>query len=97
MPFDLASAAVSILVLTPEGAGVDDSDLKAIALSLNGEIRQQLQNTNLITLSPYPSLDDLKAANNSAVTSMPYGSGKQTWQEQNRVDYVVTVTFVMKK
>ena len=93
---DFTVATVSILIETPKGEGSDAASLSTLEARLNNSLRQQASDIKSLELSPYPSLSDLRAVIDPLIPSIAPGGGKGNVLEQYRVDYIITINFIMK-
>jgi len=93
---DFTVVAVSILIETPQGEGSDAASLSTLEARLNYSLRQQASDIKSLQLSPYQSLSDLRAVIDPLIPSIAPGGGKGNVLEQYRVDYIITVNFIMK-
>jgi hypothetical protein len=87
---------VSILIEYPKGEGADAAKLSAFEAGLNNGLRQNISGIESLRLSPYQSLSDLRAVIDPLIPSISPGEGKGNVLEQYRVDFIITVNFVLK-
>ena len=93
---DFTVVMVSVLIETPKGEGSDAASLSTLEARLNNSLRQQASDMKSLQLSPYQSLSDLRAVIDPLIPSIAPGGGKGNVLEQYRVDYIITVNFIMK-
>lgn len=87
---------VSILIEYPKGEGSDAAKLDTFNASLNNSLKQNISEIKSLQLSPYQSLSDLRAVIDPLIPSISPGEGKGNVLEQYRVDFIITVNFVLK-
>jgi hypothetical protein len=92
----LNTSRVSVLIDFPQGQGVDEQHLSATEVTLDGAIRQQIQASDFMTISPYKTQAEYKAEIEKAIAALPLGGGKEDYLAQHGVKYIVTITFIMK-
>ena len=93
---DFIVVTVSILIETPQGEGSDAASLSTLEARLNNSLRQKASDRTSLQLSPYQHLSDLRAVIDPLIPSIAPRGGKGNVLEQYRVDYIITVNFIMK-
>jgi hypothetical protein len=93
---DFSVITTSILIETPKGEGADEAVLGALEARLNNSLRQQASGPKNLQLSPYQSLGELRAIIDPLIPSIAPGGGKGNVLEQYRVDFIVSVNFIVK-
>jgi len=93
---DFPVVTVSILIETPKGEGSDAANLSIFEARLNNSLRKNASDITSLQLSPYQSLSDLRAVIDPLIPSIAPGGGKGNVLEQYRVDFIITVNFIMK-
>jgi hypothetical protein len=96
LPVDFKPTSVSILLQVPQGKGTDQASIDALQSSLDYALRQRAGENDLLKLSPYKSEAELRAVVDPLIPALEPGAGKGNILDQYRVDFIVTVDFVVK-
>jgi len=87
---------VVVLIEMPQGNGATEQDIKVTQAGLYSALREKIQENTRLTLSSFKTQDELKAAIDAEIAKIPIGVGKDNYIFQNRVDFIITVNFIMK-
>lgn len=93
---ELASGRVRILLEEPRGEGGTEKDVRVAQAGLFNAIASKIVDDSSFELALAFSEEELEAQTQSDLDSFPIGPAKEAYLEQNRVDYIIRVTFIMK-